>query len=299
MRPWVKWVLIVAAIATGVVWWRWPPEPVVEPPYVPEVMSQSARLESLAQLGAMPGQGFPAAIPWGPLNEIAQQQRYALESTIAEQPLAFLVQCQEKYASQVKGYVCTFRKRERVGGKLLEPEKIEAHFRQAPFSVHMRWLEGGAGASAVLYVEGENDGKLLARPKLRFLPIMSKQIDGAEAKQSSRFPISRFGMAKGLDSTIASMQRAQARGALHLTYLGKEKVAELGDRECYKFLRTPYEPPEDDELNEYTLYVDCQTWLQSGSVLKNAAGELIAEYWFRDVRLNPEFNPKQFTRDSL
>jgi outer membrane lipoprotein-sorting protein len=77
------------------------------------------------------------------------------------------------------------------------------------------------------------------------------------------------------------------------------KVPELGDRTCYKFVRTPYTPHEDDDLNELTLYIDTETWLQVGSVLKNERGELIAEYWFRDVNLNPEFDDDQFTRKAL
>ena len=267
MRRLIVLMLLVGAGALGITWWRWPAPPVVEPTYQPPepVQSAESRLEALLQ----------------------------------QQPLAFLDQCLEKGTSEVKSYTCVFRKRERVEGKLRDPEKIEIHFRQEPFSVRMHWLEGGGAAQTVLYVDGENDGKLLARPKFPSFLTVSREIDGPDAKQTSRFPISRFGMHKGLQGTLASMHRADERAALHLHYEGKYKVDQLGGRECYKLVRTPYEPPEEDELNELTVYIDSVTWMQVGSVLKDIHGELIAEYWFRDVQLNPDLEKKQFTRAAL
>ena len=41
------------------------------------------------------------------------------------------------------------------------------------------------------------------------------------------------------------------------------------------------------------------TLLQAGSLLRDSDGNIIAEYFFRDVELNPEFDEKQFTRDKL
>jgi hypothetical protein len=39
--------------------------------------------------------------------------------------------------------------------------------------------------------------------------------------------------------------------------------------------------------------------MQVGSVLLDAEGNLIAEYYFRDFELNPTFSEKQFTRENL
>ncbi len=267
MRRWMLPILIVAGSAAGITWWNWPAPPVIEQPYEPPqlVESPETRLEKLLQ----------------------------------SEPLVFLDQCFEKCTKEVRSYTCTFRKRERVQGKLRDPERIEIHFRQEPFSVHMHWLEGGGAARTVLYVDGANDGKLLARPKFPSFMTVSREIDGPDAKQTSRFPISRFGMHKGLEGTLASMHRAAERGALHLKYEGTYKVAELGDRECYKLVRTPYDPLEEDDLNELTLYIDKEHWLQVGSILRDVRGELISEYWFRDVRVNPDMEEKQFTRAAL
>jgi outer membrane lipoprotein-sorting protein len=63
--------------------------------------------------------------------------------------------------------------------------------------------------------------------------------------------------------------------------------------------RTKYARPEDDGVTELIIYVDTETLLQVGTVLKGADGQLIAEYYFRDIRLNPQFRPNQFTRAAL
>ena len=39
--------------------------------------------------------------------------------------------------------------------------------------------------------------------------------------------------------------------------------------------------------------------MQVGSTLKGADGQLLGEYFFRDIELNPEFKPDTFTREAL
>ena len=61
----------------------------------------------------------------------------------------------------------------------------------------------------------------------------------------------------------------------------------------------PVPPPEDEGITELTLFLDQETLLQTGSILRDAKGELIAEYWFSDLVLNPEFTVKQFRREGV
>ena len=42
-----------------------------------------------------------------------------------------------------------------------------------------------------------------------------------------------------------------------------------------------------------------QTWLMVGTILRGEEGQLIAEYYFRDIHLNPTFAKDQFTRKAL
>src|SRR5262245_52851278 len=234
MWRWAIGGLVAAAVAIGIYWWHSQPEPVIKGPHKdPERVAvqqvkmfegkELARQQLLGGLALAPGQGFPASLPWAPLHHIGTSGLYPLESLLHQQPVLFLEWCQAKYKSEVKGYTCIFCKQERVKGKLLKAEKIDIHFREEPFSVHMHFLKGGS-AQKVVYPDGDNQENLAARPNFPSFLLVSRKIDGAEAMQSSRFPISHFGIYKGTESTLASMRRAQARDALHIRYEGVYKV---------------------------------------------------------------------------
>ena len=257
---------------------------------------------SLASFSVAPLQAFPAALAWGPAREVSQDRADGLEDAIKRAPVAFLEDCLHNYEQQVQGYRLLFVKQEKVNGKMRPKETIRVHFREKPFSVHMHWLKGQEACVRSLYVHGNNDGKLIARG-LAFgfeVPILvTRTLDAPDVKATSRFPVTEFGIYKGAKSTIDAMRAAEKRGALAVRYDGIECVKELGDRYCYKLVRGPYDPPEVDGINELTIYVDVETLMQTGSVLKDAEGKLIAEYFFRDIELNPQFDEQQFTNKSL
>src|SRR5262249_11325839 len=133
----------------------------------------------------------------------------------------------------------------------------------------------------------------------KFLGIQTREVDGTDAKKSGRFTIAQYGFKKSTERTLASMQRAKERGKLHLKYEGLVPVERLKGQKCHKFVRTPYDPHEEDDLNELTLYYDTEHWLQVGAILKDAQGQLLGEYFFYEIVINPEFDPKQFTREAL
>jgi hypothetical protein len=155
-----------------------------------------------------------------------------------------------------------------------------------------------------MYVAGENNGCLLARsrvPPLGFRgPILTRPLNASDVKSTSRFGIDKFGMYCGAQDTLNAIHKAQKAGTLHLKYHGIEMVEKAGNRLCYKLVRTPYDPPEmKEKINELTIYIDRATLLQVGSILKDEKGEFIAEYFFRDIELNPTFDEGQFTRKKL
>lgn len=310
--------LAIAAAAT-VVYCNWPERPEEQPAairehkidgaaYTPAPATGAALIcrQLVATLGLAPAQGFPATVPWNPVVDIGKQGGFPLEHLLHAHPLSFLELCADRFDRQVRGYTCTFVKKERIDGKLFPPGKsdyevIKVACREKPFSVFFDWQKQPRLAAKALYVEGENGNKVLVKPRglLALAGIQEIALDDPRAKKTSRYPMSEFGMGLAIHRTVASMHKAQAQGTLHLRYEGQVKIEELGDRVCYKFVRTPYEPHEEDALNELTLYIDTETWLQAGSILRDPHGNLLAEYFFRDIVLNPEFSETQFTRKAL
>jgi hypothetical protein len=262
------------------------------------VVSAPQRARVVAVLALAPQAPFPASLPWPAIGQGSGLAEGPAVSLPIDDPVEFLKKCLDRYDSEVQGYSCIMGKQERVKGKLHPAETVQVFFKERPFSVFMRWLEGAGAARCALYVEGQTGGKMLVLPTL--LPwALEKDPKGPEAMQSGRYPITEFGIKIGMERTLDSWKEARANHALHIEYLGVYRVPRAGDRECFKLRRTRYAQPEVDGIMELTTYIDCKTWLQVGSVLLDANQQIIGEYFFRDIHLNPEFAPKQFERSAL
>jgi hypothetical protein len=232
-----------------------------------------------------------------PLPTEAQMKRLAQSD-----PAAFLEACIRRYDREVKGYRCVMHKQERLEGKLQPSEVIDAQFREKPFSVLMDWREGARLVKKALYVKGENNGMILVKPAglLAIAGVVERDPNGEDARKGSRVPITEFGMEISAERTLASWKKAQAQNALHVEYQGEMKVKEAGGRVCWKLHRTHFKAPEDiDGVTDLTIYVDKEMWMQVGSTLKGADGQLLGEYFFSDIELNPDFKPGTFTREAV
>lgn len=224
-----------------------------------------------------------------------------MERLARSDPVEFLHDCLRYYDKNVKGYTAVLRKQERLNGKLELPEVIEVAQREHPFSVSMHWIEGAKLAESALYVTGQNGGNMLVRPALALARsfIVQRDPEGAEARQSGRYTIKEFGIRKGMERTLDSWKAAKEKGELHVEFLGTKRVKEVGDRDCLVLRRSQYARPEADGVTELTVYIDKENWLQVGSVLKGDEGKVIGAYYFRDVKINPDFPADQFTRAGI
>jgi hypothetical protein len=242
----------------------------------------------------------PALAPAGP------QPQSSASATQEPLPVgdvvAFLEKCVQRYEQQgIHGYSVILHKQERIGGILQPSEDIECYYREQPYSVFMHWLRGQRKAESSLYVEGENGGKMLAKPAGLagvFVKVVERDVDGEDARQSGRYTMKEFGLKAAIQKTYRDWKAAKEKGTLRVQYLGVRKVREAGDRLCYVLRRT-CTVPEEDGVTDVTIYIDKENWLQVGSVLKGEDGKLIGEYMFRDLRINPEFKPNQFQRSAL
>jgi Protein of unknown function (DUF1571) len=218
-----------------------------------------------------------------------------------DDPVRFLENCLRRYDREVSGYQATLLKCERLNGKLHEQETIRVCFLEKPFSVLLHWTEGASQAQSALYVKDANDGKVLVRPAglARFIGIVDRDPEGTQARDSGRYLLTGFGIKIGTQRTLAGWVAARNRHALHVHYLGTKPIPELGGRVCHVLQRKPYEFAAEDGITELTTYIDAETWLQTGTILRGATGELVASYFFRDLRVNPAFPADTFTRQGI
>jgi Protein of unknown function (DUF1571) len=223
------------------------------------------------------------------------------EDILRNDPMRFLRMSLDRIDKEITSYSLTFEKREHpLKGKLLGWETIHVDYQRHPHSVRMHWLSGSWMADSALYVEGQNDGKMfgIGVGPLRFAGIQSYDPEGEKGQASGRYFITSFGFERATKRTLAAMEKAAARGALRVEYEGIVNVSKLGDTKCYKLVRH-YDKVEEDDLGELDLYFDTEHWLQVGSQLKTPKGADLGQYFFRDIVLNPTFDPKTFTKAGL
>jgi hypothetical protein len=235
-----------------------------------------------------------AAAPAPAVPDSSTQERLARSD-----PVAFVTNCLRRYQREVQSYRAVLRKQERIDGQLRRSEELDVSFREKPFSVLLIWRRNPGRAERVLYVEGENDNQLLVRPSgfaYRVVGIVRRDPRSADAQQAGRVPLTDFGMGRGTERLLASWRAAEAEGKLHVEYLGKKVIPEAGNRTCYVLRRTGF---SEDRARVITVYFDAETWLQVGTTLKGEDNALLGEYFFRDVRINPDLPEETFTRAAM
>jgi hypothetical protein len=218
-------------------------------------------------------------------------------------PVLFLVASLRRQNREIQSYSGVMVKQERIKDKLKDTEVIDFWFREKPYSVLMKWQSGSKllrDASATLYVENENNNKVLIVPNAfkKLGKYVERDPESDEVKAASRYGIREFSIRQGTERTWLAWKAAKEKGILFVEYEGIKPIAELDNRQCYVLKRT-CKPTEEDGIATVEIMVDTQTWLQLGSVLCNADGELIGRYFFTQLKINPELTADQFAKDSV
>ena len=229
----------------------------------------------------------------------------SIEQSFAElcknDPIGALARSMHRYKQEVEGYTCIMAKQERINGTLNKPEVIRCDVRESPFSFYLYWVEGRARAHSLLYpAEGRNDrlaivpGNEVVR---KVMPYVTRSLDDKEVRAQSRYPITQSGMNTGLARAHAAMIVARDQGMLKTRYDGIRPIPELGGKLCHVLYRDS-DIPEEDGQTHLMLCFDVDNLMQVGAVV-HAGNELVATYFFRDVVLNPRFEPGRFSIDRI
>ncbi len=202
----------------------------------------------------------------------------------------------------IEDYTATFIKQERINGTLGLPEVVFMKF-QKPFKVYMKWVEGKKEGQEVLYVEGNNGGKMLAHPGFGgfiggmlglILPTFAVSPDGPTAMKDNLHPITDAGIGNMIEKVIQNNDIARANNDLSLVLQGEEPV---DGRPCTVVERIL---PEGGSYPAHRarLYIDKGYNLPVKLVLQDWSDELIASYEYTDLVLNPGLEPINFQRQN-
>jgi hypothetical protein len=220
------------------------------------------------------------------------------DAMAVKDPIAFLDACLKCQHREVNGYSGVLRKQERIKGKDNDPEVINFWFREQPYSVLMKWVEGARDGKASLYVQGENNNRIAVLANYRIPISLDIPLEGTMAQKAGRYCISEFSIRQATERTLAAWKSAKENGNLQVEYLGKKKMPELDGRTCYVLKRT-CNPPEEEGTATVEIAIDSETKMQTGSTLIADDGHLIGRYFFTNLQINPSFDPELFNRESL
>lgn len=201
------------------------------------------------------------------------------EDQIRRDPRGFIREVAEKTRA-LRHYTVTLTREERRGlfGKVFGPERIACWYRQEPFSVRMKWLDPDVKYGESTYVAGQDQSRVRFVPRHGFLGLepgvtavdVQTPVTWGEAKN----PVTDFGLQRMLERTLRSM--GEAGESVKVTYVGRVNLDGHGD---VHHLTLAY-PPDRWKVPYQDLFIDPQTELPVGTVLKLPDGRLDAAYFY-------------------
>jgi len=190
--------------------------------------------------------------------------------------MSSLIQALERSLKAIRSipsYTATLEQQVQKGGRTLDPDFIDLKLRHEPFSVYLKWQDDH---QEVLYVHGENDGRLLARPTRglaslrriwRLNPVSS------QAMKDSRYPLTEIGIEK-LNTMALQFYLKQKSVQEGCTCVTSKTMAEGRPAATYEVsFADPARSPEYarsrltfDMESHLLVSVESHTWSENGQV---------------------------------
>jgi hypothetical protein len=260
----------------------------------PAPANQEAPAASSTPMPAVPAPADPGtgtAHPLDPALDIAAKALALIQSTISD-------------------YTCTLVKQERINGTVQEPEfvftkvrnrKVEGSRIVVPFSVYMKFIKpDGIRGREVIYVENQNDGKMVAHEggvKGKFIPSVWLSPESALAMRNNRYPITEVGVLTLTERLIDRGNRDRKHPDCTLEFL---KNAKINGRPCTCLqvqhpVRRPYYAFHlarvfvDDELGVPVRY-ESYDW----PVRQGGPPQLIESYTYLNMQVNVGLTDEDF-----
>ncbi len=213
----------------------------------------------------------------------------------------------ERVRNDIRDYTCILVKRERVKGELGEHQFIFTKVRNrqvhegrtvVPFSVYMYFLKPSeVKGREVIYVEGQNNGKLCAHEGGRsLLPSVWLTPDSFLAMQGQLYPITDVGIE---NLVLKLIERGESERRFPEVEVNFKAQARVKDRTCTVLeIRHPQRRPEyefylaqvfiDDQLGVPIRYA-AYGWPEN-----NQEPPVLEEYTYMDLKINTGLQDEDF-----
>lgn len=210
---------------------------------------------------------------------------------------------------EIRDYSCLVVRRERVKGRLGKHEYIQAKVRhrrttkgrEIPFAIYLKFLgPSSVKGREVLYVEGENNGKMFVRnggKKFAYI-VTEMRPESRLAMRDNRYPLTEFGVrnlfarlievaeddiASGVETKVKFFEEAKVNGRV-CTGVHVQHQTEADSDRFYMakvFM--------DNEL-KIPIHYEAYGWPKDGS----SKAQLLEQYTYTRVKLNVGFTDRDF-----
>ncbi len=215
-------------------------------------------------------------------------------SAHAESPLETLRGMAVRYEA-VRDYTAVLVLQERPDGSLSDRQDVQLKFAR-PFKISMRWVAGPGRGRQALYVEGENDSKLIAREG-GFLGFKTWYLDprGRLAMRGHRRPITETGIGFVIDRVLKLAEPLRESQPDAITDRGEDSVAGRPTRTIE--LRVP---PGLDPMSatKIVLSVDSDLGLPIREEEFDQEDRVLETTTYTQLRLNGGWVPADFDPDN-
>ncbi len=206
--------------------------------------------------------------------------------------IALLEMAVERYDRTIRDYSGTFIKQERIKGELGPVQVIAFKFRQEPFSLFMEWKENPLGADRLLYVEGQNDDKMLVHPTglLKWLKCLKLSSNGKQARKSTLRPCEKFGFRRNMLEALKVYRLAKKNAELTIKSWGPETI----DGREYLILERTLPEKKGYPTARLVVRLDMEYILPVQITCYDWEGNLISRYTFGDLKFNTNLTDRDF-----
>ena len=284
-RAAILFFVLVAASVAGASWWLTAP---LEDHLGPLVNSPGTAPVALSpEEAAQPG--VPPAWPEGRL-EGRKAKKLLLDSMIAA----------ADRLNEVDGYTATFKKQERLRGKLGPLQTMAMKVRQRPFAIYLKFLAPTPGKE-VVYAEGHHDNKLIAHtPGVAgwLVPRLAVPPDHPIALAESRHAVTEAGLAN-LTKRLIHFREMDLNDPEAVTIL--DRTTDEDGHARLRSIHTHPSPDPDRPFARCEIFYDPETripveiynydWPQPG----HSGDLLLAErYRYEDLNFNADLSALDF-----
>ena len=205
-----------------------------------------------------------------------------------------------KIAEQIQDYSATMVKRERIDGKIGEPEYMFIKIRHKPLSVYLYCLKPDhLKGQEALWIQGQNNGKMWGHAQgiRKVFGTVPLDPNGPIAMKGNRYPITEIGLLNLVRRLVEEGEKDTHYGECEVKYFQNAKI---NGRSCTCIQVVHPVPRRNFQFHLARIFVDDDYSLPvrfeayDWPAQQGGQPELIEEYTYVNIKMNNGFTDADF-----